>query len=178
MRSVFRLLFIGILVLFVRISSCFAQSDSIKSPVALYVELGGNAVLYSVNFDYSFILSGNDQMALRLGYSKSNNYNDNGMNVTAYPLELTRLIHLANNQNYIEIGPGLTFLTNREDNYRKENIRYFSFRAGYRYQKRDGGVVFRAGILRMHDYYTSNPDPHVTYDTWTTVFGLSLGAAL
>ncbi|MFB6320221.1 hypothetical protein [Saccharicrinis sp. FJH54] len=157
----------------------YSQTDSIVKPVALYLELGGNALVYSVNMDYSFPFFDNNLLAFRAGFSFLNNYRDNGMNTSTFPLEFTGLIHLADNESYFEIGPGITFMNLdeiRRDH--KEQLRYFSFRAGYRYQKRDGGLVFRAGFMRLYDYYSSNPDRYTKYHTWKTMLGISLGVAI
>jgi hypothetical protein len=118
------------------------KAQSVDANNAIYLELGGNGLIYSLNYDYRF----NTDWSARAG-------------VMYLPIEdvtLTIVPIIANylygNNHMLEIGAGIAYVG---ISFETDDDEFFSFSGsgvvgtgtfGYRYQKVDGGFVFRAGI--------------------------------
>lgn len=145
--------------------SAEAQSRPLPAaPNAVYLELLGNGLFYSLNYDR--LLTPN--VAARVGLSGFGAATDSASaGVIATPLMVSYLFGQGN--SHFETGVGLLLAAGGVENV--EGFEDESFNGaigtatiGYRYQRPGGGFVFRAGVTPMFD--TSGIAP------W---FGLSLG---
>ncbi|WP_316773138.1 hypothetical protein [Pedobacter frigiditerrae] len=128
---------------------------------SLYVELGGNTVLYSVNYDRIIPLSTRFKLAPRVGfeYVPRNIKNGSTYGNWSFPIEVNLLYaKRSESKNFLEGGFGLS-LFNIVDNYKYNNDRteiidteiktakITTLRLGFRHQKPTGGFMYRAGLL-------------------------------
>ncbi len=123
--------------------------DYTKDPArsANFIELGGNAGLYSLNWDYIFYYKEKFKISGRIG---ANVFPKGIYLEQAYVIENNYI--LLKNPHHIELGPGLTLQVKHNPTcladsiYQWENIWFGMFRIGYRYQPQEDGFFFRAGI--------------------------------
>ena len=111
---------------------------------SIYLEVFGIAGLYSVNYDRIIKITERSLLAGRIGVSY---YNDNNSKTEylIFPLELTTL-RRKNKRHHLEYGFGVVlFLV--DDSYSEQYAFIMgSLRLGYRYQKPEGGLLFRIGF--------------------------------
>ncbi len=112
-----------------------------------YIELGGNAGFFSLNYERIYFYKEKLKMSVRGGFAP----NFNGIYIEqAYVLENNFI--LFKNPHHLEFGVGVTMQRrynerpNQTDVYFWENILFSVWRCGYRYQKKDDGFFLRAGI--------------------------------
>lgn len=125
---------------------------------AAYFEFAGQGLLYSINYEYRF----NKHLSLRAGFTT---WRINTLDIliiqiknfryTSLPVMLDYLI--GKRDNYFEIGMGvmLSYLAISDASifymgntgYRKGTELFGTATLGYRYQRDDGGFIFRAGIM-------------------------------
>ena len=123
--------------------------DFDKKPAknAAFIELGGNAGLYSLNFDRIYFYKEKVKISARAGFAPSLN----GFYIEQIYLIENNFI-LFKNPHHLELGVGLTMQRrynerpNLPDNYFWENILFSVWRCGYRYQKQDDGMFLRGAI--------------------------------
>ena len=132
---------------------------------AMYIELLGNAGLYSLNLDQIFIYREKFKVSGRAGAS-----------VFPVGLNLEQAYVIENNYSFgscphhFEIGPGLTLQrkynpvcsdTTKYPRYNWESVWFGMFRLGYRFQQQEDGLFFKAGITpifyRKYDCATDIP---------------------
>lgn len=123
--------------------------DYSKKPAknAGFIELGGNAGLYSLNIDRIYYYKEKLKLSARVGFAP----HFNGIYIEQeYVLENNFI--LFKNPHHLEIGLGATMQRrynerpSQIDNYFWENILFGVARCGYRYQKQDDGLFVRAGL--------------------------------
>ena len=112
-----------------------------------FIELGGNAGLYSINFDRIYVYKESVKLSARAGFAPHMN---------GYYLEQRYVIEnnfiLLPNPHHLEFGIGSTMHRNYNptqgdtSNYKWENIFFGTMRCGYRYQKQDDGLFIRAAL--------------------------------
>lgn len=126
-----------------------APRDYVKNPAktAGFIELGGNAGLYSLNVDRIYYYKEKLKMSVRIGFAP----HFNGFYIEQiYVLENNFI--LFKNPHHLELGLGATLQRRYNerpgfiDNYFWENIIFSIWRCGYRYQRRDDGLFLRAGL--------------------------------
>lgn len=112
-----------------------------------FIELGGNAGLFSLNIDRIYYYKEKLKMSGRVGFAP----HFNGIYIEQiYVLENNFI--LFKNPHHLELGLGATLQRrynerpNEIDNYFWENIVFGVARCGYRYQKQDDGFFVRAGL--------------------------------
>lgn len=126
--------------------------DYNKDPAltANYIELLGNAGLYSVNFDRVFINRKSFKISGRIG---ANVWPNGRYFEQSYVVENNYIFF--EGDHHFEIGPGLTLQrkynpvcsdTSKYPAYNWESIWFGMFRLGYRYQKAEEGFFFRCGL--------------------------------
>ena len=119
---------------------------------AAYLEIGGNGVLPTVNYERRFT----DHWAGRIGFSviTSQEADEEDDDVTyAFPVMANFISHPASNHHF-EAGGGLLFVVGDEQEFapggddEDEQISNVALTAlaGYRYQRPGRGFVFRAGL--------------------------------
>ncbi|MDF2447789.1 MAG: hypothetical protein K0R26_293 [Bacteroidota bacterium] len=127
----------------------FSPRDYVKNPAktAGYLELGGNAGLYSLNIERIYHYREKIKLSVRIGFAP----HFNGIYIEQIYITENNFIFLKN-PHHVEIGLGGTMqrrfneLPGKPDRYVWENIVFGVGRAGYRYQKQDDGFFFRAAI--------------------------------
>ena len=145
-----------LIFVFCAIISC-AQDDFVSKPPrdytknpaknAAFIELGGNAGLYSLNFDHIYFYKENLKVSARLGFAPA----PNGRYFEQIYIVENNFI-LFKNPHHLELGLGVTMQRrynerpNLPDNYFWENIWFSVWRCGYRYQRQDDGFFVRAGL--------------------------------
>ena len=164
---------------------CMAQKYN-----AVYIEAGGNTLIYSVNYDRIIPISTQFRLAPRVGFSyfpyTSKNNNRDYTNIRI-PLELNLLWgKTQTSRNFVEAGFGLSLIgliggykTDSQGNITSEivnkNAKVGVIRLGYRYQKPKGGLMFRAGALipvSQDEYSEQKMGDDIFYRIYG---GLSLG---
>lgn len=123
--------------------------DYSKNPAknAFFIELGGNAGLYSLNYDRIYLYKEKLKLSARIGLA----INPKGKLIEQVYLVEQNII-LFQNPHHLEIGIGITNQRQYNEScntigkYLWENILYGSTRLGYRYQKQDDGLFLRAGL--------------------------------
>ena len=112
-----------------------------------FVELGGNALVYSLNGEHFFT----PQLGVRVGaglLAINESDGDGDASVLLVPVMATYLLGEGN--SHFEIGAGAGFATAGVADVDIGNERasavYGTATFGYRYQKPAGGVIFRAGF--------------------------------
>ena len=128
---------------------CFAQPGIHEANTSYYVELGGNALSYSINIDHLIRIQKVFAVAPRTGFSYTPDLLDDKFGITSFPFELNGLIPVSGQSHFFELGPGFTYLLIFGRITTKDNGGILTFRLGYRYQRTDGGFMFRAGLLQM-----------------------------
>jgi len=155
-----------------------AQSDDIENlkKNSFYAEIGGNAVLYSLNYDRLFKISSKINVSTRLGYGYTKNINGNGLRLNMVPFELSGLFPVYIDEHFLEIGSGITAINSKGFRFNHtETILALALRVGYRFQKPEGGMLFKIGYTPMYDFYVNNPDDNTTYHTWVLFAGIGIG---
>jgi hypothetical protein len=114
---------------------------------AVFIELGGNSGLYSVNFDKIYYYKKSLKLSGRLGFSP----HFNGIYIEQSYVAEQNFI-LFKNSHHLEIGFGLTVQRRYNEqihwpqHFFWENILFSVWRCGYRYQKQDGGLFARVAL--------------------------------
>lgn len=151
--------------------------DYSKKPAktAGFIELGGNAGLYSLNIDRIYLYKEKLKMSARLGFAP----HFNGIYIEQeYVLENNFI--LFTNPHHLEVGLGATMQRrynerpNEPDNYFWENILFGVARCGYRYQKQDDGFFVRAGLTPI---FMSNDAEGFHSNYFQFWAGVSLGVS-
>ena len=138
--------------------------DYLKNPAktAGFIELGGNAGLYSLNVDRIYYYKEKLKVSARIGFAP----HFNGIYIEPICILENNFI-LFKNPHHLELGLGLTLQRrynerpNQIDTYFWENILFSVWRCGYRYQRQDDGFFIRAGLtpaVMSKDALGFNPD--------------------
>lgn len=154
--KIYNLLILSCLIL---VSFSISAQDNNEKPIkanrAVYLELAGNGVIYSINYDKIFHQKGTFKSSYRVGISLyPRNYDRVYANVYL-PVEINGMYGKRN--GHFEFGLGVTpsyinYGTFDLNNFDREVLDYSGLglavfgRLGYRYQKPDGGFFFRVGI--------------------------------
>ena len=113
-----------------------------------FVELGGNAVAYSLNYERFFT----PKIGIRVGgmYLQADDDAGTRVGVGLFPIMATYLLGSGN--SHFETGAGIGIATAGvsdsdfgEGDWNGSTV-YGTATFGYRYQKPEGGVIFRAGF--------------------------------
>ena len=161
-----------------------AQEESTSyKPNAIYFEVLGNGVLYSVNYDRLLTTKGNLKISGRVGYSYiSVNFFDE-IKGSAIPIEI---LGWMGNKRHFEFGIGTVYHSMKQTDVSilgptqefDSDALYFTGRIGYRRQKPEGGFIFRAGFVPMflvsESTSADNTGERASFIPW---FGLSFGHA-
>ena len=116
----------------------------------VYLELGGNALYYSVNYDRIFSITKIAHVSLRTGFFMSPEFGS-GHNYYVVPLEVNALLGKEN--NFFELGFGQSLLI-ENSSYSNEFDAYTTLRLGYRHMS-ESGLMVRAGIVPILKEYDS-----------------------
>ncbi len=175
LKTAFVLLLVGSLTHQAQAQEVIATNDDGSfARNSVFVELGGNALLYSVNYDHKFF----DHASARIGamYFSVSADDPNSLNgrvsVFLAPIMANYLVGDGNSR--LELGAGLVVAgasgSGTVDNEQLDEFRGggvgFTSTVGYRLQPRDGGFLFRIGFT-----------PIIAPGTFIPWFGLSFGAS-
>lgn len=168
-------------------SAAYAQ----QKKNSLYLELLGNGVLYSVNYDRIIPISKHLKLAPRVGIEYIPSFNNRSGFSRDYknlhiPLELNLLAaRAANSKNMAEVGLGLSlfsmknyyvyYVESNKVDEKNKMAKVTTLRLGYRHQKPQGGLMYRAGILvklSQDDFSKSRVGDDLFYRLWP---GFSVG---
>ena len=171
--------FYFLLLIFSNTLNAQETTTSVSAKNAAYFEVGGNGIFYSFNYERTFFQKGIFKSAARVGAcSFPLKRGDKHYWATILPVELIGLVGRA--KHHLELGagisPNLMPYTNKLDPEHGfgsfEPGLFVPFRIGYRYQKPEGGFLFRLGLTPVLDF----PNKHKERLTFVPVFGgISVG---
>ena len=131
------------------------EAASASARNALYVELLGAGLLYSINYDRHLI----GRMHARVGYATfGSGFGSGDSNLHLVPVQL---MFVSDAQDALEIGAGVTMIVDRGRNAIRphdssapsSNLKAMaSFSVGYRYQPIESGFLFRIGFTPFIGY--------------------------
>jgi len=143
------------------------KKDTIPPKIigSIYIELGGNALFYSLNYEHVLKTSKKYRLALRAGFGIEPQSRD-----TYYPLELNYL--RGKKTDFLEIGIGFTpsVADWKELDFGGTKEKTFqgitTFRIGYRYISPNQRFVFRLGALLLWRsvFVNSNQERYFFYE--------------
>ena len=150
------------------------QNDSaFLSKNTIYIDLSSRGAYYSVNYDRIFYKRNNENFSYRIGFTILED-------VIALPLGVN--LFVGRNNSYVEFGVTVMPYMDKYKSFLSSNdlsdkYLYIIPAIGYRFQKQNGGLFFKAGVSPMIilDPPSSNfwkMDPKV-YATGNIAFGLS-----
>ncbi|MDR5592052.1 hypothetical protein [Christiangramia sp. SM2212] len=171
MKEIILKLTIVLSILTISIHNIHAQ-DSIKKN-SIYTEIGGNGVLYSINYERLYNVSKLINITSRIGYGY---FTINRIKANSIPFEINGLYAIAKQKHFIEIGSGITYLDTKDLNDDPLDITalIYAARLGYRYQKPTGGIMYRIGITPLYDFY-SDKQNLIRSKVWFLIGGISIG---
>lgn len=153
---------------------------------SIYVEAGGNGIIYSINYDKTFNLSNKFKLAPRIGFEYYPHEKNSFYNDIVIPLEINVLI--SKNQiskNFFETGLGISFFSAKKGYSIDANNKIIdngngmakvtTARLGFRHQKPEGGLMYRVGILvkiSQDEFSKSRVGDDLFYRLWP---GFSIG---
>ena len=167
----FKLVYLNILFLFINYH-VKAQIDTISiSQNILYFEVGGIAGFWSLNYEKIILNKENFKISGRIGISTYNikDYTDSFNPDIIIPIAINGLY---GKTHKIEIGIGQT-ISNIVQSKHSSSLPYrntklhANFTIGYRYQKNNGGIIYRFGYMPIIEFNKS-------YRNW---LGTSFGFA-
>lgn len=130
-----------------------------RPPQAIYAELFGKAIIFSVNYDRRFSKRTDGLgFMVGLGYVESD-----GASLFSLPFSLNYL--LGKKGKFLELGAGATYLSGSATDISNISSSGSSFignlTIGYRSQPEHGGFMFRAGITPF--FFKNNFLPYYPY---------------
>jgi hypothetical protein len=115
-----------------------------------FLELGGNGMFYSLNYDRILLDRPTWKIAARIGGMYFPGLGESNRHMIGLPLEISYL--KGRNNHHLEVGLGFTSVY---DTYplAETQLRELAVmgvgRIGYRYQKREGGLFFKTGFTPL-----------------------------
>ena len=153
-----------------------SQLDTVLKKNTVFVEIGGNGLVYSINYDRLINVSSKIKISTRIGVHYTNYFPLIYYRTVSIPIEVSALYPFFRNKHFLEIGSGLSYLNSYDKitNY-TEDILILALRLGYRYQKPQEGLFIKIGFVPLYDFYVINPDPSVPHQTWFLSGGVGIG---
>jgi hypothetical protein len=115
---------------------------------AFFVELLGNGILFSVNYDRRLI--NNFGLRAGIGYIGTSDVDGSGTSAGILTVPVTANFLLGKNGRYFEVGGGATYVSGSTDNFDTSGsgiIGTISFM--YRRQPQDGGFMWKIGLTPL-----------------------------
>jgi hypothetical protein len=147
----YRLIFL--LLFFILYNSVFSQDTMVNKAVikrhSAYLEIFGNTgLLPSINYDYMIFSVRNNHLSSRIGFVTDFSQ------FMILPLEMNYFT--GHTPHHFELGLGITFEIQFEDQIEDYYVPWMLVgRIGYRYQKMEGGWLFRLAFTPLCDYFSS-----------------------
>lgn len=125
---------------------CSAQDIEPQAKQNISFELGGNGLLYSLNYEYIF----SNNIAVKSGISLVN-FQESGSKknqlITTFPITCSYLYDVGKNEHFIEAGLGIMLLLSSGDltsfNSKTDLFPNITTTLGYRYKKVDSKWNYR-----------------------------------
>lgn len=142
----------------------------------IFAEVGGNGFIYSINYDRLIDLTTKFKLSTRIGVHYTHYVPFPHVRTHCIPAEVSGLYSIYKQKHFIELGTGLSYMS-AYDQYtnRQFDLLILAFRAGYRFQKPEGGTFIKVGFVPLYDMVNSNLDPDAPIHTWFFSGGLGLG---
>lgn len=166
--SIFQIILLGFVFLFFLPQSDGQVYD--RRGKAIYLELGGNAFAYSVNFDIRF-QEKTGGLGARFGAGTIGDW-------FAVPVMITYMTGKKDSNHFFEFGGGITYFNYEkpleigDKSFDQQTMIGLSFM--YRRQPRYGKFVFRVGITPLVGYWEENDDGKALKGV-LPMFGMSFG---
>ena len=157
---------LGSLIFLSTASQVYGQDGQIQPKNSLYLELGGNALVYSINYDR--VLT--DDFSARIGIGFYSFEDDFGDSASLAGIPITAHYLLGNGNSRLELGGGILVVTGKADVGSVETKDGAVLGTGvfaYRFQKQEGGLFFKAGFT-----------PVIHSGSFLPWFGISIGYTL
>ena len=142
-------LIIFILFAYITQGEVYAQSNStediVTAPNSIFVELAGQGIVLSANYDRMLFDTTPHNIAIRVGigiWATISMGSGSGHNGVTIPVNAS---YLYGGNHKFELGLGFTFAPNITIEHLSDLI--FTALIGYRYQPIDGGFLIRAGLV-------------------------------
>lgn len=142
----------------------------------IFLEIGGNAFIYSVNYDRLFDVSNKIKLSSRIGIHFTNEFPLQYYRTLSIPVEFSGLYSISGNKHFLEVGVGLSYLnSSNKVTKHTEDVIALALRLGYRFQKPEGGLFVKIGFVPLYDLLIFNPDPSAPHNTWWISGGIGIG---
>ena len=142
-----------VLSFYITQSKLFAQSNSnedmVTAPNSVYIELGGQGIFLSANYDRILIDTTPHSIALRAGLGVWANLSSSSNNESGVTIPIN-MSYLYGYNHKLELGVGYTIAPDISLKLEKGKITSpgtVTTIIGYRYQAIDGGFLFRVGVV-------------------------------
>ena len=137
-----------VLALFLFAFNVYAQ-ESYNYKNAVIFELGGNGLVYSVNYERFLTKNINTRVGLSF-WRIIENQTDKSMTVMSYPLSFNYLINMSGQKHFIEAGIGAMNLVTTGDlvEYKGVTNYYLNpfLNLGYRFRSTKNRLLYRVGL--------------------------------
>ena len=115
-----------------------------RAPQAVYIQIGGSAPLFSINYDRRLSKRVNGiGFAAGIGY-----YGESGITIFSIPVSVNYLFGKSN--SFLELAAGATYVSAQASLFNSDNssasLVFYHLNLGYRHQPTRGGFFFRGGI--------------------------------
>jgi len=123
---------------------------------SIYFELFGNGLIYSLGYERIIWSKDIHKLSTAIGFSYQPPFTHDGSDTYYFiPSEINYLI---GKKHHFELGLGITFPLHQKNVRHISDIGYVLFsRIGYRYQKEEGGELFRIGFT---PFKAIDPSPY------------------
>ena len=148
------------------LGQAFTQSEAItKSKSSIYLELGGAAGLWSMNYDRELWgINENFRLHGRVGLGVYSEFNGAGFPDVMIPV--SGIVLCGKSKHRLEAGGGITYYnwTLRDalkaDGFSRRSDLLGHLILGYRFQKLEGGLMFRVTYTPIINNYSNKPFEH------------------
>ena len=141
-----QLTLVSVLILFSFFVSSKAQAQDFARN-SIFVELGGNGALYSLNYDHKFF----DHASARVGgmyLPLSASDSEDRVNIALFPIMVNYLVGSGSSRLELGIGTLAGYVSGNaeNENFSRGAVGGLTGTIGYRLQPVDGGFLFRIGF--------------------------------
>jgi hypothetical protein len=138
----------ALIIILVASSVAFSQQEQ-KSNNIIYIELLGNGLFSSLNYEYA--ISNNFSARIGLGYAFSNSESNSGAHhdFAFLPVAMLNYLFQIHDNNYLEIGAGALISASdlsSSPGFESTVAVVPTFALGYRYSPKNGGFFFSAAF--------------------------------
>ncbi len=160
-----------IYIIFFLLSTTFAYAQNSKD--AIYMELGGTGLIYSLNYDRLLMQEEKLAISVNLGVSYIPNFFPNSDFAHIYGNSLGFSTLVGSSRHFAEIGFNASYWYMKDIDDDVYWLTFLPIRLGYRYQKKEGGLFFKTSFMPIVPIY-QDADASLLYPL-TPHFALGLG---